>query len=225
MDIQALFSALKTKYPQSGLSDNEIQGLAASLFATGLVTDENVNTIVDAQADAIKKMQSLFDSRFTTQKNALTQSLTDSLKESLKGDFEKTFKEKYHIGDDGKQKQTSQQDEDLDAKLAKLLDEKLKPFTDKITAEEARRTQEQRTAQILEKAKAAGISEELAKMLNVPSDVQDLDAFMKDKAQQLTNLGFQPVVPPSGGGEPEGDGKAIADIIKAGTPKKEGEGK
>lgn len=219
MDIQALFSALKTKYPQSGLSDNEIQGLAASLFATGLVTDENVNTIVDAQADAIKKMQSLFDSRFTTQKNALTQSLTDSLKESLKGDFEKTFKEKYHIGDDGKQKQTSQQDDDLDAKLAKLLDEKLKPFTDKITAEEERRTQEQRTAQILEKAKAHGINEELAKMLNVPSDVTDLDSFMKDKAQALTNLGFQPSVPPAAGGGDKGDGEAIAAIIKAGAPK------
>lgn len=219
MDIQALFSALKTKYPQSGLSDNEIQGLAASLFATGLVTDENVNTIVDAQADAIKKMQSLFDSRFTTQKNALTQSLTDSLKESLKGDFEKTFKEKYHIGEDGKQKQTSQQDDDLDAKLAKLLDEKLKPFTDKITAEEERRTQEQRTAQILEKAKAHGINEELAKMLNVPSDVTDLDSFMKDKAQALTNLGFQPSVPPAAGGGDKGDGEAIAAIIKAGAPK------
>ena len=137
MDIQALFSALKTKYPQSGLSDNEIQGLAASLFATGLVTDENVNTIVDAQADAIKKMQSLFDSRFTSKKDDFTKTLTESL--------EKSFKEKYHIGDDGKQKQqTSQEgeDDDLDAKLAKLLDEKLKPFTDKITAEEARRTQE-----------------------------------------------------------------------------------
>ena len=219
MDIQALFSALKTKYPQSGLSDNEIQGLAASLFATGLVTDENVATIVDGQADAIKKMQSLFDSRFTTQKNTLTQSLTDSLKESLKGDFEKQFKEKYHIGDDGKQKQTSQQDDDLDAKLAKLLDEKLKPFTDKITAEEARRTQEQRTADILEKAKAHGINEELAKMLNVPSDVTDLDSFMKDKAQALTNLGFQPSVPPAAGGGDKGDGEAIAAIIKAGAPK------
>ncbi len=219
MDIQALFNALKTKYPQSGLSDNEIQGLAASLFATGLVTDENVTTIVDGQADAIKKMQSLFDSRFTTQKNTLTQSLTDSLKESLKGDFEKQFKEKYHIGDDGKQKQTSQQDDDLDAKLAKLLDEKLKPFTDKITAEEARRTQEQRTAEILEKAKAHGINEELAKMLNVPSDVTDLDSFMKDKAQALTNLGFQPSVPPAAGGENKGDGEAIAAIIKAGAPK------
>ena len=79
MDIQALFSALKTKYPQSGLSDNEIQGLAESLYATGLVTDENVNTVVDGQADAIKKMQSLFDSRFTSKKGDFTKTLTESL--------------------------------------------------------------------------------------------------------------------------------------------------
>ena len=84
MDIQALFNALKTKYPQSGLSDNEIQGLAASIFATGLVTDENVNTIVDAQADAIKKMQSLFDSRFTSKKDDFTKTLTESLEKSFK---------------------------------------------------------------------------------------------------------------------------------------------
>ncbi len=218
MDIQTLSNALKTKYPQSGLSDNEITGLAASIFATGLVTDENVNTIVDGQSDAIKKMQSLFDSRFNLKKDDFTKTLTESL--------EKTFKEKYHIGDDGKQKQQgSEQDEDLDAKLAKLLDEKLKPFTDKYAQEEERRTQAERTAQIVEKAKAAGIGEDLAKMLNVPSDVADLDAFMKDKAQQLANLGFQPVVPPSGGGTPEGDGKAIASIIKAGTPKKTSDGK
>lgn len=211
MDIQALFNALKTKYPQSGLSDNEVQGLAASLFATGLVTDENVNTIVDAQADAIKKMQSLFDSRFTAQKNALTQ--------SLKGDLEKQFKEEYHIDENGRQQQTLQQDEDLDAKLARILDERLGPLSDKIAKEEARRTQEQRTADILEKAKAHGINEELAKMLNVPGDVTDLDSFMKDKAQTLTNLGFQSSVPPAAGGENKGDGEAIAAIIKAGTPK------
>ena len=209
MDIQALSNALKTKYPQSGLSDNEIQGLAASLFATGLVTDENVGTIVDAQADSIKKMQSLFDSRFTSKKDDFTKTLTESL--------EKTFKEKYRIGDDGKQQQDSQKDDDLDAKLAKLLDAKLKPLTDKITEEEARRNQEQRTAQILEKAKAHGINEELAKMLNVPSDVTDLDSFMKDKAQALTNLGFQPAVSPTEGGDNKGNGEAIAAIIKAGA--------
>lgn len=212
MDIQALSSALKTKYPQSGLSDNEITGLAASLFATGLVTDENVNAVVDGQSDAIKKMQSLFDSRFTNQKNALAASLTESL--------EKSLKEKYRIGEDGKQQQTQQED-DLGAKLAKLLDERLKPLSDKIAQEEARRTQEKRTQDIIEKAKTHGIREELARMLDVPGDVTDLDSFMKDKAQTLANLGFQQTVPPGSGGENKGDGEAIAAIIKAGTPKQE----
>ena len=214
MDIQALFGALKTKYPQSGLGDNEIMGLAKSLFATGLVTDENVSAIVDGQADTMKGFQSLFDSRFNLKKNDLTKVLTESL--------EKTFKEKYHIDENGKQTvDDSGKDEDLDAKLARLLDEKLKPFTDKSTAEEERRNLERRTNEIIEAAKNNGISEELARMLNVPGEVTDLDSYMKDRAQTLTNLGFQKVVPPGAGGEPEGDGKALAGIIKAGAPKKE----
>lgn len=214
MDIQTLFTALKTKYPQSGLSDNEIMGIAKTLFATGLVTNENVSTIVDALADSMKGFQSLFDSRFTSQKDGFTKTLTESL--------EKTFKEKYHIDENGKQvERKDPPKDDVLAAVTKLLDERLKPLSDKITAEETRRSQEQRTTEILEKAKAHGISEELAKMLNVPGDVTDLDSFMKDKAQQLTNLGFQKVVPPASGNEPPTDGKAFAEQIRAGAPKKE----
>lgn len=214
MNVQQLFSALKTKYPQSGLSDNEIMGLAVSLFATGLVTDENLNTIVDAQADAMKGFQSLFDKRFTSQR--------DAFKKTFETDFEKAFKEKYHIGDDGKQviKQDPPQD-DISAIIAKALDEKLKPISDKLAAEDARRAAETRTAQIIETAKANGISEDLAKLLNVPSDVTDLDAFFKDKAQELTNLGFQPSVPPVKGGVQKTDGESFAEQIRAGAPKKE----
>lgn len=214
MNVQQLFSALKTKYPQSGLSDNEIMGLAVSLFATGLVTDENLNTIVDAQADAMKGFQSLFDKRFTSQR--------DAFKKTFETDFEKAFKEKYHIGDDGKQviKQDPPQD-DISAIIAKALDERLKPISDKLAAEDARRATELRTAQIIEKAKANGISEDLAKLLNVPSDVTDLDAFFKDKAQELTNLGFQPSVPPVKGGVQKTDGESFAEQIRAGAPKKE----
>lgn len=212
MNVQQLFSALKTKYPQSGLSDNEIMGLAVSLFATGLVTDENLNTIVDAQADAMKGFQSLFDKRFTSQR--------DAFKKTFETDFEKTFKEKYHIGEDGKQviKQDPPQD-DISAIIAKALDEKLKPISDKLAAEDARRATELRTAQIIETAKANGISEDLAKLLNVPSDVTDLDAFFKDKAQELTNLGFQPSVPPVKGGVQKTDGESFAEQIRAGAPK------
>ena len=212
MNVQQLFSALKTKYPQSGLSDNEIMGLAVSLFATGLVTDENLNTIVDAQADAMKGFQSLFDKRFTSQR--------DAFKKTFETDFEKAFKEKYHIGDDGKQviKQDPPQD-DISAIIAKALDEKLKPISDKLAAEDARRAAETRTAQIIETAKANGISEDLAKLLNVPSDVTDLDAFFKDKAQELTNLGFQPSVPPVKGCVQKTDGESFAEQIRAGAPK------
>ena len=215
MDVLQLFTALKTKYPQSGLSDNEIKGLATSLFATGLVTDENVTTIVDGQADAMKGFQSIFDSRFSSQREAF--------KKTFETDFEKAFKAKYHINDEGKQVEDGETPsaDDLAALISKALDEKLKPISDKLTAEEQRRAAEIRTAQIIEKAKANGISEAMAKLLNVPSDVTDLDAFFKDKAQELKNLGFQPSVSPETGGNVKTDGQTIAEQIRAGMPKKE----
>ena len=215
MDVLQLFTALKTKYPQSGLSDNEIKGLATSLFATGLVTDENVTTIVDGQADAMKGFQSIFDSRFSSQREAF--------KKTFETDFEKAVKAKYHINDEGKQVEDGNTPpaDDLAALISKALDEKLKPISDKLTAEEQRRAAEIRTAQIIEKAKANGISEAMAKLLNVPSDVTDLDAFFKDKAQELKNLGFQPSVSPETGGNVKTDGQTIAEQIRAGMPKKE----
>lgn len=215
MDVLQLFTALKTKYPQSGLSDNEIKGLATSLFATGLVTDENVTTIVDGQADAMKGFQSIFDSRFSSQREAF--------KKTFETDFEKAFKAKYHINDEGKQVEegNTPHADDLAALISKALDEKLKPISDKLTAEEQRCAAEIRTAQIIEKAKANGISEAMAKLLNVPSDVTDLDAFFKDKAQELKNLGFQPSVSPETGGNVKTDGQTIAEQIRAGMPKKE----
>lgn len=217
MDAQALFTALKTKYPQSGLSDKELLGIAASLFATGLVTDENVNAIVDKQGDSVKGLQSLFDSRFSSQKDAFTKTLT--------GDLEKTFKEKYHIGEDGKQvvetPKPQTEDEKLFAQVAKMVDEKLKPLSDRFTQEDTKRKEAERTAQILAAAKAHGIKEEVAKLLNVPSDVTDVDSYVKDMAQTLTNAGLAPATAPheGGGGSQDSDGKAIAEMIKAGAPK------
>lgn len=223
MDVQALFTKLKTKYPQSGLSDSEILGIATGLFATGLVTDDNVDRIVDTQDSSMRSFQSLFDSRFSSKKDALTKDLTKTLTEQN----EKAFMEKYHIGADGKQVVNAEpktEDEKLLAKVAELMgkkmDDKFKPLLDKFTAEEAKHKEAERTANTLAAAKKAGINEELAKMLNVPGDVTDLDSYMKDKAQQLANLGFSPTVEPVGG-SPAGDsdGKAIAAQIRAGAPK------
>lgn len=223
MDVQALFTKLKTKYPQSGLSDSEILGIATGLFATGLVTDDNVDRIVDTQDSSMRSFQSLFDSRFSSKKDALMKDLTKTLTEQN----EKAFMQKYHIGADGKRVVNAEpktEDEKLLAKVAELMgkkmDDKFKPLLDKFTAEEAKHKEAERTANTLAAAKKAGINEELAKMLNVPGDVTDLDSYMKDKAQQLANLGFSPTVEPAGG-SPTGDsdGKAIAAQIRAGAPK------
>lgn len=218
MDVQALINALKTAYPQSGLSDKEIAGIANGLYATGLVTDENVKDIVAKQNDSIKGFQSLFDSRFNAQKEAFAKALSEQ--------NQKSFMEKYRIDKDGKQKPLDPpapqtEDEKLLAKVAAMLDEKIKPLSDKFTAEENICKQNERTAQIIDMAKKHGIKEEVAKMLNVPGDVADMDSYMKDMAQKLTNLGFPSATPPAGGrGNGDDDGKAIAAVIKAGASKK-----
>lgn len=214
MDAQALFTALKTKYPQSGLSDKELSGIAASLYATGLVTDENVDAIVDQQGDSIKGLQSLFDSRFSSQKEALTKSLT--------GNLEKSFREKYHIGEDGKQivnGNPTTEDEKLKALVSGIVDERLKPFSDRVAQDDARRKEAERTAQVVAAGEAHGIQKELAEMLRVPDGVTDVDSYMKDVSQKLANLGFQPSVAPAGGAAPESAGKGIAAVIAAGGKK------
>ena len=213
MDVQTLFTQLKTKYPQSGLSDKEILGIASSLFATGLVTDDNASQIVDAQADSIKSMQSLFDQRFSSQR--------DAFKNTLTGQLEKSFKDKYHIGEDGKQliddPNHKPAQDDAAAIMSKLLDEKLKPLSDKIAAREAQEAAAQRTAENIAAGKAYGIPENLVRMMNVPENATA--DFWKDAAQTFKNVGLQPAPQPQNGESGKDDGKALAEIIKAGAPK------
>lgn len=230
MDLQTLFSKLKTAYSQSGLSDNELLGIAAGLFDTGLVTDENVDKIVETQGSAMKGYQSAFDSRYSAKKNALTEQLTEQLTKSITAQNEKAFKEKYHIGDDGKQvvkQEPATEDEKLLARLSALMDkqvgEKLKPYLDKLTADEEAREKAERTSALLASAKKAGVDENLAKAIvsGVPTDATDLDSFWKDKAQMVANIGFSHSPSPGGGSPSLGadDGKAIAAQIKAGGAK------
>lgn len=60
-----IFSALKQEYPSLGLADEIIQGHADSLAATGLITDENLDTIVKGQKTFLSALQSGIDKRVT----------------------------------------------------------------------------------------------------------------------------------------------------------------
>ena len=58
---EKIYNQLKQEYSRLGLSDELLQSVAASLEATGLVTDENLATVVKGQENMLKSYQSNFD--------------------------------------------------------------------------------------------------------------------------------------------------------------------
>lgn len=66
----------------------------------------------------------------------------------------------------------------------------IKPFSDKLAAFEAKEAQAQRMAQISSVAKKYGIPDFMLKDRAIPENT-DLDTYMKDVKQEMTNAGFQ----------------------------------
>lgn len=62
---EKIYNALKTKYSSLGLGDEILRAHAKTLSSMGLVNDENLDVVVDAQADFLKTMQSANDKRVT----------------------------------------------------------------------------------------------------------------------------------------------------------------
>lgn len=89
-------------------------------------------------------------------------------------------------------KQEPKPDEKPD--IAKLIADGIaagiKPFSDKLAAFEAKEEQAQRMAQISSVAKKYGIPDFMLKDRTIPENT-DLDTYMKDVKQEMTNAGFQ----------------------------------
>lgn len=66
----------------------------------------------------------------------------------------------------------------------------IKPFSDKLAAFEAKEAQAQRMAQISSVAKKYGIPDFMLIDRTIPENT-DLDTYMKDVKQEMTNAGFQ----------------------------------
>ena len=58
-----IYTCLKQTYANLGLSERILKGQAASLEASGLVTDENLDTVVSAQKQFLEALQSGIDKR------------------------------------------------------------------------------------------------------------------------------------------------------------------
>lgn len=62
---EKIFQALKLAYANLGLSDEILQGQADALTVTGLVTDDNLATVVQGQKTFLTSLQSGIDKRVT----------------------------------------------------------------------------------------------------------------------------------------------------------------
>ena len=104
--------------------------------------------------------------------------------------------EKKHGLKDGKPIENPKPEPKPDEKpdIAKLIADGIaagiKPFSDKLAAFEAKEAQAQRMAQISSVAKKYGIPDFMLKDRTIPENT-DLDTYMKDVKQEMTNAEFQ----------------------------------
>lgn len=192
-----IFNALKQAYSSLGLSDEVLSSQADSLASMGFVTDENLATVVQGQSTFLKTLQSGIDRRVTDAVAKAKQERTDPKPTDPK-------QEEKHGG-------LSKEE------IAAIVSETIKPFADKLTGFEAQTQAQKRQAEVIAKAKEAGIPDSFVSRLAIPDDA-NLDEYFKGVKQDFTNIGFQVTTPPDQGkGSPEKEGEAIASLIDQGT--------
>ena len=168
---EKILVALKTKYKTFGFGDKAFDGVADYLSKT--VTEESqIETAISGVEGLLKSFQGDID----TVRNA---------KSGLQKELDE-LKKKIENADKDKDKD---KDKDVPAWAQALIDSN-KILSEKITAYEAEKAQAQRNSQISEVAKKYGIPEFMLKDRNIPEST-DLDTYMKDVKQEMTNAGFQ----------------------------------
>ena len=168
---EKILVALKTKYKTFGFGEKAFDGVADYLSKT--VTDESqIETAIGGVEGLLKAFQGDID----TVRNA---------KSGLQKELDE-LKKKIENADKDKDKD---KDKDVPAWAQALIDSN-KILSEKITAYEAEKAQAQRNSQISEVAKKYGIPEFILKDRNIPEST-DLDTYMKDVKQEMTNAGFQ----------------------------------
>lgn len=133
-----IFNLLKQTYSSFGLSDDILQGQAEALANTGLVTDDNLQAVIDGQKPFLSSLQSGIDKRVTGAVN--------------KAKAEK----KEGAADGGEQTKT---EPDLQKLIEEAIAAKLSPIQEELNAYKAKEQQDARANMIASKAKELGIPE------------------------------------------------------------------
>lgn len=157
---EKIYNQLKQEYSRLGLSDELLQSVAASLEATGLVTDENLATVVKGQENMLKSYQSNFD-KLRTEGAGYKKEL-EELKARGGGQG------------GGQQKQPKDELLELFNKYKEENDKKLNALIEENTKFKAEKAKGERNALILAKAKELKISKSrIEEGFAIPDDMDE----------------------------------------------------
>lgn len=186
-----IFQSLKQAYSSCGLSDDILQGHADALYATGLVTDDNLDTIVAAQKPLFSSLQSGID-----------KCVTDALNKA------KEKKEEQALGDEV---DTSQSD------LQKLIDNaiaaKVIPLQEKINLYEVNAAKASREKMIFSRARELNISKERIEEGFAITDEMDenaINSYLSKVRQNEVARGLEDKSSAFSLSTPEAQGKELA---------------
>lgn len=133
-----IFNLLKQTYSSFGLSDDILQGQAEALANTGLVTDDNLQAVIDGQKPFLSSLQSGIDKRVT---DAVNKAKAEKKEGAAAG---------------GGQTKT---EPDLQKLIEEAIAAKLSPIQEELNAYKAKEQQDARANMIASKAKELGIPE------------------------------------------------------------------
>ena len=156
---EKIYNQLKQEYSRLGLSDELLQSVAASLEATGLVTDENLATVVKGQENMLKSYQSNFD-KLRTESAGYKKELEELKARGGQGG--------------GQQKQPKDELLELFNKYKEENDKKLNALIEENTKFKTEKAKGERNALILAKAKELKISKSrIEEGFAIPDDMDE----------------------------------------------------
>ena len=156
---EKIYNQLKQEYARLGLSDELLQSVAASLEAIGLVTDENLATVVKGQENMLKSYQSNFD-KLRTEGAGYKKELEELKAKGGQGG--------------GQQKQPKDEMPEWFMKYKEEQDKKLNALIGENTKFKAEKAKGERNALILAKAKELKISKSrIEEGFAIPDDMDE----------------------------------------------------
>ena len=192
-----IFNALKQAYSNLGLGDEVLQEHAGALVATGVITEENIATVVQGQKAFLSSIQTTLDKARTDRTKADKEAKEKADREAAEAAAKGVEPTQAEI-------------------IAKAVADAIKPFADKLTGFETQSATEKRTAEIMAKAKEYGVPDTFASKLGIPSDA-NLDDYFKGVKQDFVNAGFENSQPPEDGAGTPKNGSDLASLIDTGT--------